>query len=92
VTSGIAGSGASNGPIDLQALANAGEVTVVTRINGTECTSVAPADICLGGAVSVRVTYANFPMTMPFMGSIVGSQTVPLSAEVVDSILTPACQ
>ena len=83
--------GASNGLINLENLADAGEVNVETTINGTECTSVSQADICIGGAVSVRVTYGDFPMTMPFMGAIIGSQTIPLSAVVVDTILTPAC-
>jgi Flp pilus assembly protein TadG len=84
--------GVSSGPIDLQALADAGEVTVLTEINGTECTSVPAADVCLGSAVRVEVEYGSFPMTMPFMGTIIGSQTIPLRADVVDTILTPACQ
>ena len=83
--------GASNGPINLENLADAGEVNVETTINGTECTLVSQADVCIGGAVSVRVTYDDFPMTTPFMGAIIGSQTIPLSAVVVDTILTPAC-
>ena len=96
VTSGIAGSGESNGPIDLEGLADAGEVTVLTQITAGgstyNCASTPPEDICLGSAVSVRVSYTSFPMTMPFMGAIVGSQTIPLTAVVADSILTPACQ
>ena len=96
VTSGIAGSGDSNALIDLQRLANDGEVTVETQItangNTYACTSVPPADVCLGSAISVRVSYNSFPMTMPFMGAIVGSQTIRLSAVVADAILTPACQ
>jgi Flp pilus assembly protein TadG len=83
--------GVSNGPINLEFLADAGEISVETKINGTECTSATQTDVCIGGAVSVRVTYGSFPMTMPFMGAIVGSQTIPLSAVVVDTILTPAC-
>jgi Flp pilus assembly protein TadG len=84
--------GSSSGPIDLVTLADHSEITVQTQINGTDCTSMSAADICLGSAVSVRVTYDSFPMTMPFMGTIVGSQTISLNAVVVDSILTPACQ
>lgn len=84
--------GVSSGPINLKALAGADEVSVQTRINGAECTSVAPAKVCLNGSVSVRVEYSSFPLTMPFMGAIVGSQSIPLSAVVVDTILTPACQ
>lgn len=86
------GTPTSNGPINLQALMAAGEVTVETQINGTDCASLAPADVCMGGAVSVRVNYENFPLTMPFMGAILGTQDLPLGAVVVDTILTPACQ
>ena len=78
--------GVSNGPINLEALSDAGEITVQTEIGGTDCSSVTVSDICLGGAVSVRVTYDNFMMTMPFMGAIIGSQSIPLSAIVVDTI------
>jgi hypothetical protein len=28
---------------------------------------------------------------MPFLGAIVGSQTVPISATVTDTILSPSC-
>lgn len=48
-------------------------------------------DACTNNAVKVRVSYANFPLTMPFLGTFVGSQTVGISAEVTDTILSPAC-
>ena len=84
--------GISNGPIDLRSLSSSGEVTISTTINGTDCASIAAEDICMGGAVSVSVNYDNFPITMPFLGAILGRQTLPLHATVVDSILTPACE
>lgn len=90
-TQDLAGSG-SNGPINLKTLADTGEVTVQTQIRNTECTSIAPADVCMGGKIRVKVTYDSFPMTMPFMGAIIGSQTITLSAVVEDMILTPACE
>ena len=83
---------ASTGPINLKKLSTAGDVVVVTEINGVSCGSVAPANVCMGSAVSVRVTYDNFPITMPFLGSILGRQSFPISAVVVDTILTPPCQ
>ena len=82
----------SNGPINLQELSDAGEVTVQTLINGTACGSVSPANVCMGSAVSVRVTYGAFPLTMPFIGGVLGSQNITLSAVVVDTVLTPPCQ
>jgi len=82
----------SNGPINLQGLSDAGEVAVETLINGTACSSISPANLCMGSAVSVKVTYGSFPLTMPFMGAILGSQDISLSAKVVDTILTPPCE
>ncbi len=78
----------SSNPVDL----TMADVSVQTLINGNDCASLPAANVCMGGAVSVRVSYQNFPITMPFMGIILGTQTLPLSAVVVDTILTPACQ
>lgn len=83
--------GLSNGPVDLRELTDSGAVSIETSINGTDCASVSAADVCMGGAVTVRVNYDNFPITMPFLGAILGTQSLPLSATVVDTILTPAC-
>lgn len=92
ITTSEVGGGASSGLVDLQRLSNDGEVSVQTLINGTECTSVSAADICMGGAVTVNVTYDSFDLTTPLLGTILGSQTLTLDAEIVDAILTPACQ
>ncbi len=78
----------SSNPVDL----TTGDITVQTLINGTECASISPANVCMGGAVTVSVSYDNFPITMPFMGAILGRQTLTLSTAAVDTILTPACQ
>jgi Flp pilus assembly protein TadG len=56
--------------------------TVSTTIIGSACT---------GGGITVSVTYQNFPITMPFLGSIIGRQTVPITASITDTILNPAC-
>jgi hypothetical protein len=39
-------------------------------------------------AVNVRYTY---PIIMPFLGLIIGSQSIPLDATVTDTILAPLC-
>jgi Flp pilus assembly protein TadG len=41
--------------------------------------------------VRIRVSYPNFTLTMPFIGALVGSQTIAISAVVEDTILTPPC-
>ena len=66
----------------LQDLGNAGEITVSVSHDGTPCT---------GEPITVQVTYSNFTITMPFLGTLVGSQTIPISASITDTILTPAC-
>lgn len=44
---------------------------------------------CLGNTILVSVDYQNFPITMPFLGTIIGKQTLDIHATVNDSILKP---
>jgi Flp pilus assembly protein TadG len=46
---------------------------------------------CSGNGVEVVVTLNNFTLVTPFLGAIVGSQTIPITARVTDSILAPPC-
>ena len=46
---------------------------------------------CLGNTIQVDVNYPNFTITMPFLGAVLGSQTIPIHATVNDTILTPTC-
>ncbi len=45
---------------------------------------------CHGGGVRVEVQI-QYTLLTPFIGAIVGSQTMPLKAEVVNTILSPMC-
>jgi Flp pilus assembly protein TadG len=45
---------------------------------------------CRGGGIKVKVDY-SYTLLTPFIGGIAGSQTLPLSATVVNTILSPAC-
>jgi Flp pilus assembly protein TadG len=56
-----------------------------------QCTTVPATDACAGEEIRVSVTYPNFPITMPFIGTLVGRQQIPISASIKDTILTPAC-
>ena len=49
-----------------------------------------PIPPCAGGAITVTVSY-TYHLTMPFIGAILGRQTISLSAHVTDTILTPKC-
>jgi Flp pilus assembly protein TadG len=46
---------------------------------------------CSNNTIKVRVTYPAFKLTMPFVGALLGRQTVPISATATDSILSPGC-
>jgi Flp pilus assembly protein TadG len=48
--------------------------------------------VCAGSGLEVSVSYNNFPLTMPFMGTIAGKQTMRLKATVTDTILQPVCE
>ena len=58
------------------------DVAVQVSISGAACT---------GHAITVTVTYADFPITMPFLGAIIGSQTIPISATATNTVLRPGC-
>jgi Flp pilus assembly protein TadG len=58
----------------------------------TSVTVTITGDACTGNAITVTVSYDNFPITMPFIGSFVGSQTIPISASITDTILSPSCE
>lgn len=45
---------------------------------------------CRGSGVRVKVTI-DYQLVTPFVGAIVGSQVLPLSADVVNTILSPGC-
>ena len=66
-----------NTPIDISKL------QIQTNLIGATC--AAP-----GSGVRVKVDYA-VPVTMPFLGTIIGSQEMKMSAIVENAILSPAC-
>ena len=69
---------ASTNPVDL---ADEDLVDVNVKLSG---------DACEGNEVTVNVIY-DYPISMPFIGSIIGSQTITLNASVTDTILQPVC-
>jgi Flp pilus assembly protein TadG len=87
---------ASSSPIDLQ--------TVMTHCNdGTTSGNYIQVELTPSGApycqgltggtangVKVTVGY-NYPIIMPFLGVIIGSQNIQLRASVTDTILQPGC-
>jgi Flp pilus assembly protein TadG len=74
----------SNQPFDISS-AN------VSIIVGTTDCSVTTPDPCAGDQVKVTVTYENFPITMPFIGTMIGRQEIPISASIKDTVISPVC-
>jgi TadE-like protein len=66
----------------LQTECAAGRVNVQTTLLGAACN---------GHGVQVRVTYPSFTLVTPFLGAILGTQHVAISASIQDTILTPPC-
>lgn len=46
---------------------------------------------CSGNGIRVDVEYTQFPLTMPFLGTVLGTQSVTIRASATDTILTPPC-
>jgi hypothetical protein len=74
----------STHPVNLAAFADS---QIVIQIIGASCEGLT------GGASNgIKVTVAyDYPIIMPYVGAIIGGQTINLRAEVTDTILTPRC-
>jgi len=73
-----------------------GELAVTVEFIDTAGISfdVADQQPCPGDAIKVWVRFPNFQLTMPLIGVLVGadgSYTIPITAWVSDTILTPPC-
>ncbi len=58
--------------------------------SGATITTTTIGSACRGGGIKVTVQ-VNYTLLTPFIGAIVGSQSLPLQAEVTNTILSPAC-
>ncbi len=47
---------------------------------------------CFNNAVVVTITDPQFPITMPFIGTLLGRQTIPLKTTITNTILRPPCK
>lgn len=82
----------SDNPVDLSS-----EASVLVQIEQTgnpgvwvECTSTTSIQPCVDDRIRVAVTYPDFTLSTPFLGAVIGTQTVDISASVEDAILAPA--
>ena len=69
------------------------DIIVEVIFTGDRCLGYQPADPSLNkpNTITVNVDYQNFPLTMPFLGTILGGQTIPIHAAINDTIISPKC-
>jgi len=70
--------GASSSPIDLS---DSSKVTVEV---------IATDEPCVSNAITVNVSFTH-QIFMPFIPTLIGSSTIPLTGSVTDTILNPVC-
>ena len=56
-----------------------------------DCTNLEAEVACEGNVIQVTVTDPEFPITMPFLGSLIGQQNIFLQTTIKDTIITPRC-
>ena len=69
---------------------NPSEVPLDVNVMNVQVDIIGSACAGPGNGVRVTVDY-SLPVTMPFLGAIIGSQDVQLSTRVEDTILSPSC-
>jgi hypothetical protein len=74
-------------------LTNPETAIVDTNIDGEICAEASKDNTraCLGNEIEVKVIENEFPITMPFLGTVLGKQSIRLEASVSGTILRPAC-
>ncbi|MBM3144519.1 MAG: pilus assembly protein [Chloroflexi bacterium] len=82
-------------PTDSPGINNRGMSVLTNRVDTSQVT-ITPAisgGACGNGvnSISVTVHFSNFAITMPFLGTLVGSQSFDITASVTDTILSPPC-
>jgi len=74
----------SQDPVDLSDIS---QITVsISYTTGNAC--AAPDG---SNGITVTVTYNNFVLITPFLGTIIGTQTIPISTSITATILRPLC-
>jgi Flp pilus assembly protein TadG len=66
----------------------AGSSGIIQNIFAESTITVAAPSPCEGNGITVTFQYP-YPISMPFMGAIIGSDHINLRASVTDTILTP---
>jgi hypothetical protein len=64
---------------------------VTVSIGGVNCETASQEQSCIGNTIMITIDNPGYPLTMPFIGSALGTQTIPLKVEARDTILRPPC-
>jgi len=67
------------------------EQVVNDPLNDIDVVPTIHGGACQGDTIQVDVIYKDFPITMPFLGTILGTQAITITATVQDTVLTPPC-
>ena len=52
------------------------------------CDPADPSTVNPGINITITVTYDDFPLTMPFLGTLIGGQTVDISASIIETVVS----
>ncbi|MBN1537339.1 MAG: pilus assembly protein [Anaerolineales bacterium] len=83
-------------PNDFEGVKNRVRGTAKFPVDLSDTVNVAVPDpeiigsACAGHSIKVQTTY-TFTLTTPFLGTIIGTQNVPIKASITDTILRPPC-
>jgi Flp pilus assembly protein TadG len=70
---------------------NPADVNITIQVNGAACQAALPLDACFARTIAVTIDQPNFVISMPFLGTVLGRQTVHLSTSSSGMILRPPC-
>ena len=87
----VRAAGGNSGPVDLSNFTDAQINVYLVPSGALACEgSTVSGGSPVPNGVQVTLTY-DYPIVMPLLGTVLGSQTIPLSASVTDTILQPKC-
>ncbi len=81
---------ASSSPVNFASFPDADITVQLTPSGAQPCEGIASGNTT-PNAVQVTIDY-DYPIIMPYVGAIIGGQTIHLRATVTDTILQPVCQ
>jgi hypothetical protein len=60
---------------------------ISNNIVEVSCDPADPSTVLPGNNITITVSYDDFPLTMPFLGTLIGSQTVDISASIIETVV-----